>query len=158
MLNTGFFLKHNFQYADPESGYFPKAQTYIYGLENGAFDITNTKRSQCIYLGGQINQKGDKIGNQTWNTYSKDKSQWGNVFNVSYFDFELTSFISTEAPSTFFKNPTTQNIGSVQVKQTPYYLDCRYNPYKDKGTGNIAYWLQVSDATMKNGIHIQIQT
>ncbi|AXQ66135.1 MAG: hypothetical protein [Anelloviridae sp.] len=147
MLNTGFFLKHNFQYADPESGYFPKAQTYIYGLENGSYDIQNIKRSQCIYLGGQINQKGDKIGTQTWSTYSKDKSQWGNVFNVSYFDFELTSFITTEPPKTFFENASTKPIGTVQVKQTPYYLDCRYNPYKDKGTGNIAYWLQVSDAT-----------
>nr|UGV37437.1 MAG: ORF1 [TTV-like mini virus] len=150
MLNTGLFLKHNFQYAAPDAGYFPKAQTYLYGLENGHPNIKDEKRRNTIYLGGQKNQRGDPIETLQWTTY-KDKSLWGNIFNVDYFDFQRTTFIHSEPPSTFY-SPTNidkkvGDTGSMQTKQTPYYLDVRYNPYKDKGTGNIAYWLQVSDAT-----------
>lgn len=147
MLNTGLFLKHNFQYTAPDAGYFPKQQTYLYGLENGHIDPKSELRKNCIYLGGHYNQRGEPPGNITWQKY-KDKSLWGNVFHVSYFDFERTSFISTEQPSEFYSpNKIETPVGPIQTKTTPYYLDVRYNPYKDKGTGNLAYWLQVSDAT-----------
>nr|UGV35235.1 MAG: ORF1 [TTV-like mini virus] len=149
MLNTGLFVKHNFQYASPDAGYFPKEQTYLYGLENGGSVLEEPVRS-TIYLGGQINQRGEPINNLSWDKY-KDKSLWGNIFNVSYFDFERTTFINNTPPSTFYNTTNitkkVKEVGTTQVKQTPYFLDVRYNPYKDTGTGNIAYWLQVSDAT-----------
>nr|UGV42524.1 MAG: ORF1 [TTV-like mini virus] len=146
MLNTGLFLKHNFEYTAPDAGYFPKQQTYLYGLENGG-DPKSEIRKNVIYLGGHYNQKGEPPGNLKWQKY-KDKSLWGNIFHVSYFDFERTTFISNEQPSEFYSNEKIETkVGEVTTKTVPYYLDVRYNPYKDKGTGNIAYWLQVSDAT-----------
>jgi len=147
MLNTGLFLKHNFQYTAPDAGYFPKQQTYLYGLENGHPDLKSVIRNTVIYLGGHYNQRGEPPGNLKWEKY-KDKSLWGNIFNVSYFDFERTTFISAEPPNQFYADEKMkQPVGQVQTKTVPYYIDVRYNPYKDKGTGNIAYWLQVSDAT-----------
>lgn len=149
MLNTGFFLKHNFQYASPDVGYTPKAQTYLYGLENGEYDLKNEPIKNLIYLGGQKYQKGDPIHTLNWEKY-KDKSLWGNIFFPTYFDFERTVIIHTIPPTqlyTTYLGKTLKDTGSYTSKTTPFYMDVRYNPYRDKGTGNIAYWLRVLDAT-----------
>nr|UGV35740.1 MAG: ORF1 [TTV-like mini virus] len=148
MLNTGLFHRHNFQYAHIEKGYFPKQGTYIYGTTNGHLELSKTPRKQTIYLGGQLNQEGETPPSQGWEEYKK-KEMWGNIFYVRYFDFIQRSFLSNEEPKIFYSSTNINNtVGQSGIEKTvPYYLDVRYNPYKDKGTGNIAYWLQVSDAT-----------
>nr|UGV34427.1 MAG: ORF1 [TTV-like mini virus] len=149
MLNTGLFLRHNFQYAHTEKGYYPKEGSFLYGTVNGNPTLSSVPRKQVIYLGGQINHEGTPATN-TWEQYKKNKSLWGNIFYYRFLDFIQRTFISTNPPSEFFNAENINKpVGTegIQEKTTPYYLDVRYNPYKDKGTGNIAYWLQVSDAT-----------
>nr|UJI58612.1 ORF1 [Anelloviridae sp.] len=146
MLNTGLFKRHNFQYADIKKGYFPKEGTYIYGTFNGNPTLASVPRKQTTYLGGQQNFEGTPI---TQTQHATKKQFWGNVFFHKYFNFIQRSFLSSEDPETFYSmTKINGNIGeAAQAKEEPYFLDVRYNPYKDTGTGNIAYWLQVSDAT-----------
>lgn len=147
MLNTGLFRRHNFQYADIEKGYFPKDGTYLYGTFNGAPTLSSVPRKQTVYLGGQLYHEGTPA--QTWEQY-KNKELWGNIFYYKFFDFIQRSFISTSPPKDFYSATNiNQNVGTTGIteKIEPYYIDVRYNPYKDTGTGNVAYWLQVSDAT-----------
>lgn len=146
MLNTGLFRRHNFQYAHPEKGYFPKEGTYIYGTFNGTPTLATVKRNQTTYLGGQINDEGNLI---TQSPMATQKKYWGNIFFHKYFNFIQRSFLSTEEPKMFYESSKiNEPIGTSAIqKEEPYYIDVRYNPYKDTGTGNIAYWLQVSDAT-----------
>lgn len=147
MLNTGLFRRHNFQYADTEKGYYPKEGTYLYGTFNGSPTLSTVPRSATVYLGGQLYQEGTPA--QKWSVY-KNKELWGNIFYYKFFDFIQRSFISTDPPSLFYNDTNySKPVGTIGIteKIEPYYIDVRYNPYKDTGTGNIAYWLQVSDAT-----------
>jgi len=150
-LNTRLFQHSAFQYRG-ENGYTPKENTYIYGLENGVIDITKELRKNVIYLGGPYNDPGTTVGPQGWDTYKQNKELWGNIFYYKYFDFIQTTFLSSKPPSQLLAKATIQNtIGQdVVTKQEPYYQDVRYNPYKDKGTGNIIYWKSISDVTNNN--------
>nr|UGV38979.1 MAG: ORF1 [TTV-like mini virus] len=152
-LNTDFFKKSAFQYAASETGYIPQDNVYIYGLNNGTIDLKNEKLINITYLGGMQREKGVPIGTQNLNQYKA--SQWGNVFYYEYFNHIRTSFISTSSPKALLKQTrnTTDTIGETEfakIKFHPYHYTERYNPYKDKGDGNVAYWLSVSDATKNN--------
>nr|UGV35301.1 MAG: ORF1 [TTV-like mini virus] len=151
MLNTKFFQKSAFQYANPKYGYIPKEGTYIYGLQNGVLDITKEKRINVIYLGSQYYDDGSPVGTKGWGESSYPKTKWGNIFYYKYLDNIQTTFLHTQPPDTFLSSTNVQNtIGEVTLKQEPYYQDVRYNPYRDKGDGNLAYWKSISDATKNN--------
>lgn len=148
-LNTGFFYKSNFQYYPTTTGYTPKDNTYMYGLQNGTLDYTKEKRANLIYLGDtHYNDPGQMVGINGWEKYNNPK-QWGNIFYHEYFDLYRTVIIMSNAPSTFLDKSVIQTeIGSTGILKTePLYFELRYNPYKDKGDGNMAYWKSVSDAT-----------
>nr|UGV38992.1 MAG: ORF1 [TTV-like mini virus] len=151
-LNTAFFMKSAFQYADPKYGYIPKEGTYIYGLRNGEPELKNEYRYNVIYLGSQYNTRGIPVGQNGWGD-KYTKTQWGNVFNFNYLQHINTTFITNIAPDTLLnKTNITSTLPSqgLTLKFEPYYYNERYNPYKDKGDGNMAYWLSVSDATKNN--------
>nr|UGV38702.1 MAG: ORF1 [TTV-like mini virus] len=149
MLNTKFFLHSAFQYADPKYGYTPKPGTYIYGLRNGVINIEKEPRKNVIYIGSQYYDEGQPILKAWDETYTKEK--WGNIFYYKYFDHIQTTFLHTEPPDKFLNTENiSKNIGTVTIKQEPYYQDVRYNPYRDKGDGNLAYWKSISDATKNN--------
>nr|UGV36819.1 MAG: ORF1 [TTV-like mini virus] len=148
-LNTRFFMKSAFQYTSTDYGYQPKESVWIYGLHNGTINLANTPKSQVIYLGDtHYRDPGEEIGtNKTWNTYPK--TSWGNIFYHEYFGLYRTVFLGPD-PKTFLAT-TTGNIGSTGItKSEPLWEELRYNPYKDKGDGNLAYWKSVSDATNNN--------
>ncbi len=152
-LNTDFFKRSAFQYASRDKGYKPQEQLYIYGLRNGAVELKDVYLKDIIYLGGMQREKGVPIGTQPLTSY-KDP-QWGNVFYYEYFNHIRTTFISSKPPDQLLKQTrtATDTIGettATQLKEYPYYYTERYNPYKDKGDGNMAYWLSVSDATKNN--------
>lgn len=149
-LNTRFFQKPAFQYADRTTGYNPKDGTYVYALENGhTGDITNLKKNVVIYLGEtHVKQEGIPCGNIN-NFTDYKKSNWGNIFEYNYLTLEKTVFITT-TPVTYLTNTSTTLIGNVTTKVEPLLFYLRYNPYKDKGDGNIAFWKSVSDATNNN--------
>lgn len=150
-LNTNFWQKPAFQYTSGEEGYNPKSGTYIYGLRNGTIgDLKDELKKNVIYLGEtHYNFPGNPIGIQQFIKYKKE--QWGNPFYFEYINLIRTVFLA-DSPKNFLKNvQATDKIGETAIKkQEPMIYYARYNPYKDKGDGNMAYWLSVSDATKNN--------
>lgn len=151
-LNTGFFQQSAFQYTGTY-GYQPKTNIYVYGLLNGTTDIKKEPRQNIIYLGNtHVRDNGIPIGTEGWETYKTKKENWGNIFYHDYFTLYKTVFLGPEPSTWLNKTYIKQTIGdtSITIKMEPLYLEFRYNPYKDKGEGNVAYWKSVSDATRNN--------
>lgn len=150
-LNTNFFQRSAWQYPDSKVGYYPKEGTYMYGLRNGHIgELKDEKKMNTIYLGDtHYNDGGLPAGTLTsFQEYNKDK--WGNIFFHENLNLIRTVFLSGD-PNIFYKNVNAGTpIGSVILKQEPLLYYARYNPYKDKGEGNMAYWKSVSDATNNN--------
>nr|UGV37905.1 MAG: ORF1 [TTV-like mini virus] len=150
-LNTNFFQRSAFQYTDPGFGYYPKQGTFMYGLRNGSYGpLKDEKKMNVIYLGDtHYNDGGQPCGTIT-NFTEYHKENWGNIFFHENLNLIRTVFLAPN-PNTFLSNITsTTTIGDVVMKQEPLLLYARYNPYKDKGDGNMAYWKSVSDATNNN--------
>nr|UGV37180.1 MAG: ORF1 [TTV-like mini virus] len=151
-INTGFFLKSNFQYYSQTQGYTPKQNTYMYGLRNGTISVEKELRKNLIYLGDtHYNDPGQPVGPEGWEQYQNPRN-WGNIFYHEYFDLYRTVLISSTTPSILLQKSTINTeIGTGTVtKSEPLYFELRYNPYKDKGDGNLAYWKCVSDASTSN--------
>ena len=83
MLNTGLFLRHNFQYAHTDKGYYPKDGSYLYGTLNGQPTLASVPRKQVVYLGGQINQEGTPCA-ISWDQYKKT-----NLYGETYFTIDF---------------------------------------------------------------------
>lgn len=149
-LNTGFFYNSAFQYYSQTSGYIPRDNTYMYGLKNGNPDYKKEKRLALIYLGDtHYNDPGQPVGTGGWEAYTSP-TNWGNVFFHEYFNLYRRVLIITKPPSEFLKKDTiSTEIGEGVQKTEPLWFELRYNPYKDKGDGNMAYWKCVSDAKTK---------
>jgi len=150
-LNTNFFQRSAWQYPDAGLGYYPKQGTYMYGLRNGYIgDLKNEYKMNTIYLGDtHYNDGGSPSGIITsFQQYHKDN--WGNIFFHENLNLIRTVFLSVN-PNTFYNNVTAQTkITDAIQKQEPLLYYARYNPYKDKGEGNMAYWKSVSDANNNN--------
>ncbi len=72
-------------------------------------------------------------------------------FTINFYKTFKQYFLHTDKPETFLSKANVTNpIGNVTLKNEPFYSEVRYNPYKDKGTGNRAYWKSISDATKNN--------
>nr|UGV39630.1 MAG: ORF1 [TTV-like mini virus] len=149
-LNTRFFTKPAFQYTSQPTGYNPKDGTYVYALENGHIgELKLAKKKDVIYLGEtHIKDLGIPIGINHFQQYKRE--DWGNIFDYQYLNLIRTVFLNT-SPTTFLNNVTsTDTIGDVTQKLEPLIFHMRYNPYKDKGDGNVAFWKSVSDVTKNN--------
>nr|UGV38939.1 MAG: ORF1 [TTV-like mini virus] len=150
-LNTSFFMQPAFQYTQGTTGYSPKQNVYMYGLQNGTIHLKDEEKKNVIYLGEtHFNDPGNPIGITGWTKYSREN--WGNIFFHEYFNLQRTVFITSQPPNTFLNNTATgQKIGESGItKSQPLWEELRYNPYKDKGDGNQAYWKSVSDVTSNN--------
>nr|UGV35233.1 MAG: ORF1 [TTV-like mini virus] len=150
-LNTSFFQRSAFQYTSTTYGYQPKEGVFVYGLRNGEFDIKNEPKNKVIYLGEtHVNDPGIPVGVTGWAQY-QSKNKWGNIFYHEYLNLQRTVFLAKK-PDDFLQNTQQgQKIGTDTVtKSEPLITYLRYNPYKDKGDGNMAYWKSVSDATNNN--------
>lgn len=144
-LNTKFFQNRGFRYPHATTGYSPSNNQYIYALQNGPPDITNEIRKNVIFLGDtMLNDPGDPRGTES----SYPQAKWGNIFYYKYLTQYLRTFISQENVSTFLNtSKVNTTVGSsVQLKIEPYVHYCRYNPFRDTGKGNMAYWLDVYTA------------
>nr|UGV33967.1 MAG: ORF1 [TTV-like mini virus] len=150
-VNTRFFQNPKFQYPGTSTqGYIPKEGTYIYGLHNGDPELSKNLISEVVYLGNSmINDPGDTRGTRMLSEYGPP--HWGNVFFHKYLDGDMRSFI-TSSPYTDFLSDTnkTKTIKDTKISYTaktePYIYKLRYNPDKDKGTGNSVYWVSNLDA------------
>lgn len=148
-LNTTFFQNPKFQYAGtPTTGYTPKPNTtpYIYGVPTAEpnLDWKNLPiKNNVIYLGDTMNNDpGHPISDTNKTKYNS--AYWGNPFYFRYLDGSYLSFISNTPPSslcTLVTQNKTINEMSPQLKTDPYIYKCRYNPWKDLGEENMAYWV-----------------
>lgn len=150
-LNTTFFQRSAFQYTSTTYGYQPKEGVFVYGLRNGEFDLKDEPKNKVIYLGEtHVNDPGIPVGVTGWSQY-QSKNKWGNIFYHEYLNLQRTVFLA-QPPNKFLENTKQgQKIGTETItKSEPLITYLRYNPYKDKGDGNMAYWKSVSDATNNN--------
>lgn len=149
-LNTQSFLLHNWN-KPPTTGYHPQDKQYLYGTQNGEADPTNEPVKNLIYLGTtkSINTGTPVTNLDGLSKLSTSESMWGNPFIPHYFSGDGSLYISNKSPHEFYehyKNQetkfTTDKIKTSTIftpKTTPNYINCRYNPLADKGTGNKIY-------------------
>nr|UJI58608.1 ORF1 [Anelloviridae sp.] len=138
-LNTFQFKNHNFQHPRDTSGYKPKPNIYLYSLSNGStsFPTTNTV---LIYLGDSEEYKPGKAGKV--GTTEITREYWGSPFYTHYMNGDIPVYYSTKPPTDkeAFKNKESirQNLTEIHG---PLYTECRYNPDRDTGKGNVIYFL-----------------
>nr|UGV42419.1 MAG: ORF1 [TTV-like mini virus] len=154
-INTKIFSHKNFRDIEHHIfGYIPNASYYMYGTQNGPL-TGKPKRSQLIYLGNTTKytegvpiQITEEFGGTTY-----PLSKWGNPFYKGYVGKDQTVWISTQQPSEVLKKRTTGDtdptIQNVERFTQDILVQCRYNPFRDKGEGNVAKWLNVN--LLENG-------
>uniref|UniRef100_A0AAU7SSP2 Capsid protein n=1 Tax=Betatorquevirus 009A TaxID=3163410 RepID=A0AAU7SSP2_9VIRU len=133
-LDTTLFTQPNFATISETTGYTPKNGIYLYASEQ---ETTPTKWSDLIYLGNTIRyQQGKPLTSQTLG----DKSQWGNPFYPDYLENDIKVWYTNKKPPDNFP---TGGISTVHA----LYRQCRYNPHKDTGIGNMAFFKSTSIST-----------
>nr|UGV37444.1 MAG: ORF1 [TTV-like mini virus] len=106
------------------------------------------KPTEPYYLYGSETQTDDKyIPNQTicltnTNTFTKgipgkEQSNWGNPFHPAYSASHSKIWYTNKPPQSITENDPLTTISHL-------YQTCRYNPLKDKGTGNKVYFKSTS--------------
>nr|UGV35245.1 MAG: ORF1 [TTV-like mini virus]UGV42571.1 MAG: ORF1 [TTV-like mini virus] len=147
-LNTDFFRHPHFQYSaqpfTPDGGNQP---TYIYTIQRGEPPITAYKYFNLTFLGQTMtNDPGIPLSNN--NNYTKN--EWGNVFFYKYLNNDELTYVSKETIDQVKQKKDQQITSGFTLKDQPYYYTLKYNPYKDKGKGNQAYWVSNIEATKQN--------
>ncbi|AXQ65791.1 MAG: hypothetical protein [Anelloviridae sp.] len=141
-LNTTLFQNPHWE-LDDNIPYYPKVtgtiKTGLYTFGNGENPDTqnNWKKLIPLYQTQLWKKEIEPHGNdytQSWQQFMQ-QNKWANPF--SYTAHEETNDIQIfygKAPdeTTYNKKPNIQ-------QATGIYQECRYNPFKDKGTGNIFY-------------------
>lgn len=155
-LNTRLFQRKSFQYPNVTTGYQPKANIYLYASPNGGDKVSTIAIKNLTYLGNTGPYfEGQELNDYTLEQYTKDK--WGNIFHSEYLNEQRKIIITEKQPSYWFTSkqqggkPKTGNIpeSEAQFYEEPLIYSCRYNPSKDTGDGNEAYW--VSNLIEENG-------
>nr|UGV35539.1 MAG: ORF1 [TTV-like mini virus] len=135
-LNISFFQLHNFDNYVDTIGYIPKPNTYMYS-HSGRPDDKPSKNT-LIYLG---NTKTNTPGRapSTSKSYS-DPSNWGNPFWHHYIDGSLPVYTSQHSPTALKQHE--EDILNMTKMADVYFETFRYNPERDKGTGNRIYLVE----------------
>nr|UGV38480.1 MAG: ORF1 [TTV-like mini virus] len=133
-LNTNLFRNADFQHPSQTTGYQPRNSYYLYASKNGAG--TPTKKDELVYLGDTRNYKqGTGI----------TKDNWGNPFWTHYFG-SIPQYTSSEPPTSDKWNE--QNISKYLTEvHNPPFVTIRYNPDKDDGSTNKAYFVSNNRTT-----------
>nr|ANQ39369.1 ORF1 [Torque teno virus] len=137
-LNTNIFANPNFL-QNGTRGYNPKSTMILWGEGNGHTTQPQSFQ-QLIYLG---NLKTFKLGNtQSQGTPPGTETNWGNPFHGDHGSQDTKIWYSTQMPHTF-TDPTQ---GKITLAE-PLFQQCRYNPLKDTGLGNVVFFKSVSIST-----------
>lgn len=157
-LNTRFFEHPIFQYLQQSTtGFHPDkaGKTYMYALQHASPNPSDQKISELTFLGNtHYYDDGQPIGTSSSITdYNKDK--WGNPFFTSYLNQDDVIFITSTENYTLTnaitdKDSKISSKSQFATKFDPLIYNIRYNPNKDKGVGNIAYFKTTYDISQKN--------
>nr|UGV37996.1 MAG: ORF1 [TTV-like mini virus] len=128
-ISTQTFHNPNFQDITETAGYRPKTTIYLWGTANGPHTTPN-KWTDLIYLGQtHIFTLGQKLTTNTLTT----KDKWGNPFHGQHGHPDTKIYYSTQLPSQTQTQPAISEISEL-------YVECRYNPDKDTGLGNVVFF------------------
>lgn len=154
-LNTQSFQLHNWN-TPPTTGYKPQEKQYLFGTQNGQANPNKEPITNLIYLGGTGPAKTG-VPITDWNGLTKlptETTMWGNIFIPHYFSGEGSVFISSKSPlemKTHYQSQLpkltsdiVEVVDFITPKSTANYVNCRYNPLADKGTGNKVYLVSIS--------------
>nr|UGV37310.1 MAG: ORF1 [TTV-like mini virus] len=151
-LNTRFFQHPAFQYhGRSTTGFSPKSGggEYIYGMPGYEIGQETPQIQSTIFLGNSMhNVDGQALQfTSTYQAYTEDK--WGNPFYFEYLNMDTLTYVTSNTIEKQYTNKTNK-VDKNHIKTEPYIIDVRYNPNKDKGTGNIAYFLNTYDINQRN--------
>lgn len=145
-LDTKQFTTPTFQWREPtppQWGY-TYGTNYLYGLHTPYETWTQNKEGDGIYLGNtMLQQSGTPIRHFTKSTDYTYK-QWGNPFYWEYASGDAALFTSKRNPWEIFNNKD-RTLEEGQKKQNHYIFKARYNPFHDKGKGNVVYFIPTYD-------------
>lgn len=143
-LNTSIFQHKNFkQLSFTTYGYQPKAAYYIYGTKNGS---DKPKQKELIYLGNTTKRSpGEPNTLAQWQTSSYPYNKWGNPFWHDYLSGDSRLWVSTQQPNNIFTSSPDTEATKITEMSNPIFIQCRYNPWTDKGYGNKAYWVKITE-------------
>lgn len=134
-LNTKLFTKKNFQYHTKTNGYSPNGINYLWATYNGQPNPLQSKITDLIYLGNAMNYfKGTQ-----WKSKDYTDDEWGNPFAPDYLQGEHNLLLTQSQIGGI--TATTQVSTTFTTVDNPIIFDVRYNPFKDTGEGNEAYWV-----------------
>lgn len=153
-IDSKVFTSPCFQYktpSHPQWGYRISEKYYLYGLTNGSHIFTQNKYKDCIYLGNtMLNQRGSVINSYgTEITTKYPFGEWGNPFFWGFMTGNLTLLQTEFDPKTMSTTPDT-TLKETMKRNNPYVFQVRYNPFKDKGRGNQAYFVPNYEAAKNN--------
>lgn len=143
VLNTSLFQRPNFASPPKTTGYSPNGTNYLYGLLNAPEPYTETPLKNFVFL-------GDTVNNTPGNSLETGKTanNWGNPFFYEYFTmYAPTTQQNIKVTDTQID---TKKITKTDLKVQPYYEIARYNPNKDNGDGNEAYFIRNFTDDQKN--------
>nr|UGV36661.1 MAG: ORF1 [TTV-like mini virus] len=144
MLNTNFFQNHNFQTPSATTGYQPKNNIFMYAATRQSSENPQT-RQELIYLGNtKDNQPGKPMPRNAGEQYKIE--DWGNPFWHSYLHEETYIFTSQHPPTTITDAQIQQKSGFQRMTE-PYFIETTYNPDRDTGLANVAYFVPNSQGT-----------
>nr|UGV36037.1 MAG: ORF1 [TTV-like mini virus] len=147
-LNTSMFQTPHFQYRNETTPYKINGDKYMYSLQRGELPITSHQYKEMTLVGQtMLNEPGFPRSDIQKDKYTKN--EWGNPFYYAYMNKDELTFVSSLDKDAFFSKTGTQNISATDFKliEEPFFHEIRYNPWKDKGTGNKAYWITNLAAT-----------
>lgn len=140
-LNTKIFQRADFkQQTTTQFGYYPKSSYYMYAAPHVESGSKPTQQKELIYLGNTNTDQPGQPFSGTFGGTSYTFPKWGNPFYYNYIDKTQIVFISTQQPTAVLTNPDSSITASITEMQEDILTLCSYNPHKDKGYGNKAFW------------------
>nr|UGV35146.1 MAG: ORF1 [TTV-like mini virus]UGV35390.1 MAG: ORF1 [TTV-like mini virus] len=150
-------------------GYTALPGSILFGVHRSQYNIKNIDITELIYMGNPENlTEGIPIGNITQQEYQNQTGAtntigkqikamqlnskfWGNPFN-DQFHREGALITTNKTWQDIIQKYDKQNKGTDTklddtwfTFKTNYTIDCRYNPFADKGAGNKLYLINIKD-------------
>nr|UGV37667.1 MAG: ORF1 [TTV-like mini virus] len=141
-LNTNAIQRANWEQIPYSTKAVGTENIYLWGYANGhnpenlkwegIYLLANTK----TYTEGKPLKKTEDTNQSTLRaiTEEKNKTYWGNPFTNKHQHKDITIYYGKK-PDNNATYETTANILPLES----LYVECRYNPFKDKGKGNKVY-------------------
>nr|UGV36565.1 MAG: ORF1 [TTV-like mini virus]UGV42406.1 MAG: ORF1 [TTV-like mini virus] len=142
-LNPAMWQMHNWIQPSQTTGYHPKEGVYLYSYSDTTKNWQTVTLSKLIYLGNSNDyQLGEPMGQKAqWAQYM-DKKKWGNPFHPLYLSGTQIVLIASKPPNQLTESKedtTTLQDAGLTTPAEPLLIQCRYNPFADKGAENALY-------------------